>query len=366
MLVVFALYSIGYICNHALAECPITDRESNFNEQLILYNALIKNYQAKLPAVAVQFANMTVKIPRFEVLLTVNDMKLTQVDWRDERLIWNPEDYCGLDHIYVPRSNIWNPDVIAIDVHSFENYRIDEDDYVRVNSSGHVHFFILTRTATVCPIDIQDFPFDQQDCAVNLTALPFSDDEYYINLALEPFSSKDYERMGNEEWRITYVAAVNDLVDDQELSSIIILMKRSPSLYITMIITPPFVVNILSIFGVFMNITESMGKLGMALTNVMSLTFVLGILATDLPKTQKLPKIVIFVLGNLLVMVLALITTEVLPYIKQIFFRHKEGDKKKLSCFYRTLEWVLCVLFEIANLINFIVLLETKSVRRTG
>lgn len=32
-------------------------------------------------------------------------------------------------------------------------------------------------------------------------------------------------------------------------------------------------------------------QLGMALTNIMSLTFILGILATVLPKTEELPKI---------------------------------------------------------------------------
>ncbi|VDL67851.1 unnamed protein product [Nippostrongylus brasiliensis] len=68
-------------------------------------------------------------------------------------------------------------------------------------------------------------------------------------------------------------------------------MKRNPSFYIVVVILPSFLINLLSILGVFLNPDEHVGNLGITLTNIMSLTFVLGILATDLPKTRVLPRI---------------------------------------------------------------------------
>ncbi|VDM77141.1 unnamed protein product [Strongylus vulgaris] len=107
-----------------------------------------------------------------------------------------------------------------------------------------------------------------------------------------------------------------------------------------------------------------MGKLGMALTNIMSLTFILGILATALPKTEGLPKIAIYVMGNLLIMVFALTATVIIPYLKAFLIRRngvidKESRKRKLeeNKLYRMVEYGLFLLFEIANLVNFIILI---------
>ncbi|KIH63981.1 hypothetical protein ANCDUO_05712 [Ancylostoma duodenale] len=36
--------------------------------------------------------------------------------WRDEFLTWNPAEYDNITEIKVPRSLIWLPDVIRIDV----------------------------------------------------------------------------------------------------------------------------------------------------------------------------------------------------------------------------------------------------------
>ncbi|XGW31522.1 hypothetical protein V3C99_010018 [Haemonchus contortus] len=107
-------------------------------------------------------------------------------------------------------------------------------------------------------------------------------------------------------------------------------MKRNPSFYLSMIIAPSFVINVLSILGVFLKAADSMGKLGMALTNIMSLTFVLGILATTLPKTEQLPRIGIYVVVNLSIMVAALIIVLTLPHVtRRIFSRIGVADDCK-------------------------------------
>ena len=31
--------------------------------------------------------------------------------WKDEHLTWNPEDFGGVSHIYVPHSQVWKPDI---------------------------------------------------------------------------------------------------------------------------------------------------------------------------------------------------------------------------------------------------------------
>ncbi|KAK6039507.1 hypothetical protein COOONC_22988, partial [Cooperia oncophora] len=148
-------------------------------------------------------------------------------------------------------------------------------------------------------------------------------------------------------------------------SSYIFSMKRNPSFYITMIIMPSFVINVLSIMGVFLKTADSMGKLGMALTNIMSLTFVLGILATALPRTEKLPKIGIYIIVNLSIMVAALIVVLSLPCIRRTIVTRLgvgddcKGEKKerKEDKAYVVINLVFFVLLELANLINFLLLI---------
>ncbi|VDO18690.1 unnamed protein product [Heligmosomoides polygyrus] len=64
----------------------------------------------------------------------------------------------------------------------------------------------------------------------------------------------------------------------------------------------------------------------MALTNIMSLTFILGILATVLPKTEELPKIAIYVVINLSIMVAALLIVLLLPYLKRLPILASQSD----------------------------------------
>ncbi|VDL67431.1 unnamed protein product [Nippostrongylus brasiliensis] len=143
-------------------------------------------------------------------------------------------------------------------------------------------------------------------------------------------------------------------------------MKRNPSFYITMVIMPSFVINVLSILGVFLKSADSLGQLTIALTNIMSLTFVLGILATVLPKTKGLPRIAIYVILNLVIMVVALLVVLVTPHLVKIStggraLSPKEmeaGDnvERRMTTRARAaLDAILLILLEIANLVNFII-----------
>jgi nicotinic acetylcholine receptor len=33
-------------------------------------------------------------------------------NWRDYKLVWDPDDYGGVDELFVPSQNIWLPDIV--------------------------------------------------------------------------------------------------------------------------------------------------------------------------------------------------------------------------------------------------------------
>ncbi|VDL84262.1 unnamed protein product [Nippostrongylus brasiliensis] len=269
---------------------------------------------------------------------------------------------------------------------------------------------------------VRDFPFDKQSCSIKVMAQSFSAREYGVKV----FHHKELvdvsnpsNSLGNGEWQFISINIESRFVDNGveqyafELSSFVFAMKRNPSFYITMVIMPSFVINVLSILGVFLKSADSLGQLTIALTNIMSLTFVLGILAAVLPKTKGLPRIgkilrnptelqkrlagkvklekkkirrrnsnqdrtmlassayaavsicAIYVVLNLVIMVAALFVVLITPHLAKISIggravRPKEkeaGDNAKRRMTTRAhaaLDAILLILLEIANLVNFI------------
>lgn len=39
-------------------------------------------------------------------------LALTQQEWNDYKLKWNPDDYGGVDTLHVPSEHIWLPDIV--------------------------------------------------------------------------------------------------------------------------------------------------------------------------------------------------------------------------------------------------------------
>ncbi|KAK6747162.1 hypothetical protein RB195_000402 [Necator americanus] len=175
---------------------------------------------------------------------------------------------------------------------------------------------------------VRDFPFDHQECYIKTMAQSFSAWEYRIRAVLKNTlfeNSSAIEDMGNGEWQIKNVSVKSKFADNGDEYA-----------------------------------TE---MLGIALTNLMSLTFILGILATALPKTKDLPRIAIFVMLNLCIMVLALVTTLLLTHFKHYIDGDPEvadstGEKRKRKDgkLFRLAHIGSFVLLEIANLVNFIIL----------
>ncbi|KAK6043262.1 hypothetical protein COOONC_19233 [Cooperia oncophora] len=112
------------------------------------------------------------------------------------------------------------------------------------------------------------------------------------------------------------------------------MIKRNPAFYVTVVITPSFIINVLCIVGLFLK-SDRTTKLEMALTNILSLTFILGILAAVLPKSSQIPKIGIFIVINLALMVASLGIVLLLPYLRcfpvLVGYSENGPEKKELN-----------------------------------
>ncbi|KHJ97083.1 hypothetical protein OESDEN_02945 [Oesophagostomum dentatum] len=217
--------------------------------------------------------------------------------WADERLIWDPQEFDSIDHIYVLRSNVWVPEITPFDSleQNYDQKKISMQLLFQINYNGFASFYTSVVTSVVCRIDVTFFPFDQQNCSLKLLSYSF----YNYEMGMQNAISKDFQisNVGSDEWEVTDVLSYSELLfnssEPVQINEFTFLMKRNPSYYIALIITPSFVLTFLCIAGLFTSplVVDDLEKFCMGLTTIMSTAVMIGIVAENIPKTKVLPKL---------------------------------------------------------------------------
>jgi nicotinic acetylcholine receptor len=84
-----------------------------FEDLLADYNKLVRPVDNNSQTVVVKFK---LKLSQLLDVHEKNQIMTTNVwlqhSWTDSKLRWNPEDYGGVDVLYVPSDMIWLPDIV--------------------------------------------------------------------------------------------------------------------------------------------------------------------------------------------------------------------------------------------------------------
>ncbi|CAD6191294.1 unnamed protein product [Caenorhabditis auriculariae] len=90
------------------------------------------------------------------------------VYWLDEFLQWSPEDFGGIERIFVPIKWIWKPEFYMY--HSVYGRVPDyaPDASAELSASGRVRMFVAISSKSFCPINFKRFPFDSQTCSFSV------------------------------------------------------------------------------------------------------------------------------------------------------------------------------------------------------
>ncbi|ULT79897.1 hypothetical protein L3Y34_010474 [Caenorhabditis briggsae] len=141
-----------------------------------------------------------------------------------------------------------------------------------------------------------------------------------------------------------------------------ITIRRNPLYYIYMIVFPSFIINVISIIGVFLKNADKMSKLNVGLTNIMTMTFILGVMADKIPRTGIIPLLGIYIIINLVIMVLAIAVVTVITEFREWAvprLKLKRGSvSRKLEIFLGSpLEYTCAILLELLTTANFFVMI---------
>ncbi|CAI5450671.1 unnamed protein product [Caenorhabditis angaria] len=267
------------------------------------------------------------------------------------RLAWNPLDYGGITHFYVPQKNLWIPELSISDAHDVNDFQSEQQKTAWVTYNGTIGYYTSCVVSVVCQMNVFKFPMDSHICSINVLFHQCYKNEYEI-INYPANISWPIGQLGNGEWQIEWINSTTVYGGGFGLSDVqqtVAKIKRNPGFYISLVIIPAFFINVLSIVALFINVEATSEKFGIGLTNIMAMTFILAILADDLPKTKNIPLLAIYVIISLVIIVVALLSILILNNFRKLFKNRTKKDSKKI-------EIILLTFFELANFINFLML----------
>ncbi|KAF1765234.1 hypothetical protein GCK72_005186 [Caenorhabditis remanei] len=290
--------------------------------------------------------------------------------WYDPRLAWNPSLYDEISMLHMRQERVWSPTINMFMINDIADFRDQDFRMVTVENTGHVYTSLSLRVSLNCPLNVAKFPFDSQTCVIQFS-MPLFFTQYIqmFSQIYEGIKNKTmWGKMGNSEWDLANLTNRMDVLSyndggmsDMQLATFEIKIRRNPMYYIYMIVFPSFVINAMSIVGVFMKNTDKISKLNVGLTNIMTMTFILGVMADKIPKTGSIPLLGIYIIINLFIMIVAVTITMFIGKFRKFFIPRLRSKKTEWR---RKLEWmlgdvletILMVCLETLNTASFLVM----------
>uniref|UniRef100_A0A8D3DXI4 5-hydroxytryptamine receptor 3A-like n=1 Tax=Scophthalmus maximus TaxID=52904 RepID=A0A8D3DXI4_SCOMX len=235
------------------------------------------------------------------------------VDWRNEFILWDPEQ-CGSQWITIPRKLLWVPDVVINEFMEKNSAPFAPYNYVYFN--GSVVDAQPVRVISSCRLDIYLFPFDVQNCSLSFNSYLY---QYELQIDLLSsaedmfdFSKEVMATMG--EWELIGITVKKfDLTgQDEETYQEIrfyISLRRRATLYVVNLLVPSCSLITVDLFS-FLLPPQTTDRSSFKMTLILGYTVFLLIMNDLLPITgDTIPLMNVFLSLCLALMVASLLET---------------------------------------------------------
>merc|ERR1711953_141736 len=295
-----------------------------------LYSNLLANYDRLIRPVANSSDRLTVHM-RLKLSQVIGvDMRrqiLTtnvwvEQEWADYKLSWNPADYGGVKHLHVPSQDIWLPDIVLYN-NADGNYEVTIMTKAILNWNGKVNWNPPAIYKSYCGIDVEFFPFDEQECWMkfgswtydgfmldlrHMNQLPTNDSIGIVMDLRDFYISTEWDVMEvpaqrNEKYYPCCEEPYPDIVFSLKL-------RRKTLFYTVNLIIPCVGISFLSVL-VFYLPSDSGEKVSLSISILLSLTVFFLLLAEIIPPTS----LSVPLLGKYLLFTMILVTFSVVVTI---------------------------------------------------
>uniref|UniRef100_A0A914XM94 Neurotransmitter-gated ion-channel ligand-binding domain-containing protein n=1 Tax=Plectus sambesii TaxID=2011161 RepID=A0A914XM94_9BILA len=216
--------------------------------------------------------------------------------WKDEYLTWDPAEFNGTESIRIPELLLWVPDIAMTESLTVTPLLPEEKRKAKIDYDGTVSLWSPAVITHYCKMKIRDFPYDTQTCFIWFAPWVYPTTQV-LPVIEPPTSAVSMELAGNSEWEIVSFVPYerysnsSDGETYKELN-FALTIKRNHVYYIAVMIIPTFVITTLCLLGIFSpfnNKAEREEKVSLGLTTLLTISVILNIVATEMPKASQLP-----------------------------------------------------------------------------
>ncbi|CAH0588173.1 unnamed protein product [Chrysodeixis includens] len=291
-----------------------------------LYDDLLSNYNRLIRPVTNVSDILTVRLGlKLSQLMEVNlkNQVMTtnlwvEQKWFDYKLQWNPDDYGGVEMLYVPSEHIWLPDIVLYNNWD-GNYEVTLMTKATLKYTGEVNWKPPAIYKSSCEINVEYFPFDEQTCFMKFGSWTYNGAQVDLkHMDQSPGSSLVHvgidlsEFYLSVEWDILEVPATRNEeyypCCSEPFSDITfkLTMRRKTLFYTVNLIIPCVGLTFLTVL-VFYLPSDSGEKISLCISILVSLTvFFLGLAEIIPPTSLAIP-----LLGKYLLFTMILVSLSV-------------------------------------------------------
>ncbi|XP_021173633.2 5-hydroxytryptamine receptor 3A-like [Fundulus heteroclitus] len=234
--------------------------------------------------------------------------------WDNEHVWWDPEQFCGLDHILVPTQLLWIPDLTIEEM--TEQDRTSPSPYLNIKHHGWVEFRNDQVVISSCKMQVYRFPFDIQSCNISFKSIMHPDEEITLFYNSNDTEITEWSREAMQtqfEWLFVSMTVTNKTVNHFDFNQTMIIytinMKRRSVLYIANFLLPVFFFLCLDLGSLLMSDIGG-EKVGFKITLLLSVTVMQLILNDILPcSSDRIPLTVTYCIGIFTLMLISLLET---------------------------------------------------------
>ncbi|KAM3834990.1 acetylcholine receptor subunit delta [Vipera latastei] len=264
--------------------------------------------------------------------------------WTDHRLQWDPKDFGGIELLRLKPDMLWLPDIV-LENNNDGNFEITYRCNILVDYTGGIYWLPPSIFRTACPINVNYFPFDWQNCSLKFCSLRYNANEIDLQITskrdnqTEPLYFVEWIIIDstaftkNGEWDIVHRPArknINPLVsrDSNKYQDITfyLIIQRKPLFYVINIVTPCVLISFMTIL-VFYLPADSGEKVTLAISILLAQSVFLLLISQRLPATS----FAIPLIGKYLLFVMLLVTAVVVACTVELNFHFRTPNTHVLS-----------------------------------
>ncbi|KAF7266914.1 hypothetical protein GWI33_019841 [Rhynchophorus ferrugineus] len=344
-----ALANITFLLNYCYVSAEVKQIEANPDAKR-LYDDLLSNYNRLIRPVINHTETLTVwlslKLSQLIEMNLKNQVMTTNLwvvqKWNDYKLRWDPEEYGGIEMLYVPSEHIWLPDIVLFN-NADGNYEVTLMTKATLKYTGEVIWKPPSIYKSSCEINVQYFPFDEQSCLMKFASWTYNGLQVDLK-HMDQQPGSNIIKVGIDlsefylsvEWDILAVPATRNeeyYPDSQEPFSDItfkITMRRKTLFYTVNLIIPCVGITFLTVL-VFYLPSDSGEKVTLCVSILLSLTVFFLLLAEIIPPTS----LAVPLLGKYLLFTMILVTSSIWVTVCVLNVHFRSPSTHKMSPLFR-------------------------------